>query len=219
MTAQIKVFIADDHPIFRRGLAQTLKEVSDFSIVGEADEGVSALAQIRALLPDVAVLDIDMPGQGGFEIARAIEQEKLPVRVIFLTMHNSETLLDRVLNLGVKGYVLKDGALAEIIQAIKSVMRGEEFISPALTKHLVNRLRRVEDTTNQKTTVKDLTPTELKVIRFIAQHKSSKEIAEEMFVSVRTIEQHRANIAEKLNLRGNNALLRFALEHRDELHI
>ncbi len=138
MTAQIKVFIADDHPIFRRGLAQILKEVSDFSIVGEADDGVSALAQIRADLPDVAVLDVDMPGQGGFEVARAIEAEKLPVRVIFLTMHNSETMLNRVLNLGVKGYVLKDGALAEIIQAIKSVMRGEEFISPALTKHLIS---------------------------------------------------------------------------------
>lgn len=217
MTSQIKVFIADDHPIFRRGLAQILNDVSDFSIVGEADDGISALAQIRAVSPDVAILDIDMPGQDGFEVVRAILAEKLPVRVIFMTMHNSETLLDRVLNLGVKGYVLKDGALAEIIQAIKSVMRGEEFISPALTKHLISRLRRAEDLTNQKPTIKDLTPTELKVIRSIAQHKSSKEIAAEMFVSVRTIEQHRANIAEKLALRGNNALLRFALDNRDEL--
>lgn len=217
MTAQIKVFIADDHPIFRRGLVQILNDVSDFSIVGEADDGVSALAQIRAAVPDVAVLDVDMPGQGGFEVAQVIEREKLPVKVIFLTMHNSETLLDRVLNLGVKGYVLKDGALAEIIHAIKSVMRGEEFISPALTRHLVNRLRRAEDVSNQKTIVKDLTPTELKVIRSIAEHKSSKQIAEEMFVSVRTIEQHRANIAEKLNLRGNNALLRFALDNRSKL--
>lgn len=217
MTKQIKVFIADDHPIFRRGLAQMLNEVSDFSIVGEADDGISALSQIRAVLPDIAVLDIDMPGQGGFEIARAIEVEKLPVRVVFLTMHNSETLLNRVLNLGVKGYVLKDGALAEIIQAIRSVMRDEEFISPALTKHLINRLRRAEDLTNQKPTLNALTPTELKIIRFIAQHKSSKEIAAEMFISVRTVEQHRANIAEKLELRGNNALLRFALDRRDEI--
>lgn len=216
MNTEIKIFLADDHPIFRRGLAQTLNEASDFSILGEAEDGVSALSQIRRFLPDVAVLDIDMPGQGGFEVARAIEAEKLPVKVIFLTMHNSEALLNRVLNLGVKGYVLKDGALAEIIQAIKSVMRGEEFISPALTKHLVSRLRRAEDFSNQKLNIKDLTPTELKVISRIAQHKSSKEIAAEMFVSVRTIDQHRANIAEKLDLRGNNALLRFALERRDE---
>jgi DNA-binding NarL/FixJ family response regulator len=213
---ETKVFLADDHPIFRRGLAQILNDVSDFSIVGEAEDGVSALLQIRRTLPNVAVLDIDMPGQGGFEVARAIEAEKLPVKVIFLTMHNSEALLNRVLNLGVKGYVLKDGALAEIIQAIKSVMRDEEFISPALTKHLVSRLRRAEDVSNPKPNVKDLTPTELKVISRIAQHKSSKEIAEEMFVSVRTVDQHRANIAEKLGLRGNNALLRFALERRDE---
>lgn len=217
MTAQIKVFIADDHPIFRRGLAQILNDVSEFSIVGEADDGISALSQIRANLPDIAVLDIDMPGQDGFGIAQAIEAEKLPVKVIFMTMHNSETLLNRVLNLGVKGYVLKDGALAEIIQAIKSVMRGEEFISPALTKHLISRLRRAEDLTNKQPTIKDLTPTELKIMRSIAQHKSSKEIAAEMFVSVRTVEQHRANIAEKLGLRGNNALLRFALDNRDEL--
>jgi DNA-binding NarL/FixJ family response regulator len=216
VNTEIKVFLADDHPIFRRGLAQTLNEASDFSIVGEAEDGVSALSQIRRILPNVAVLDVDMPGQGGFEVARAIEAEKLPVKVIFLTMHNSEALLNRVLNLGVKGYVLKDGALAEIIQAIKSVMRGEEFISPALTKHLVSRLRRAEDVSNHKPNVKDLTPTELKVISRIAQHKSSKEIAAEMFVSVRTIDQHRANIAEKLELRGNNALLRFALERRDE---
>lgn len=217
MSAQIKVFIADDHPIFRRGLVQILNDVADFSIVGEADDGISALSEIRRVLPDIVVLDIDMPGQDGFEVVRAITLEKIPVRVIFLTMHNSETLLNRVLNLGVKGYVLKDGALAEIIQAIKAVMRGEEFISPALTKHLLSRLRRAEDLTNQKPTIKDLTPTELKVIRRIADHKSSKEIAAEMFISVRTVEQHRANIAEKLNLRGNNALLRFALDNRDEL--
>jgi DNA-binding NarL/FixJ family response regulator len=217
VTAEIKVLIADDHPIFRKGLAQILNDVSGLSIVAEADDGTSALSQIRVLLPDVAVLDIDMPEQGGFEVVRAILAEKLPVKVIFLTMHNSETLLNRVLNLGVKGYVLKDSALAEIIQAIKSVMRGEEFISPALTKHLLNRLRRAEDLTNKQPAIKDLTPTELKIIRSIAQHKLSKEIAAEMFISVRTVEQHRANIAEKLRLRGNNALLKFALERRDEL--
>lgn len=217
MSAQIKIFIADDHPIFRRGLVQILSDVADFSIVGEADDGVSALSQIRAVLPDVVVLDIDMPNQDGFEVVRRMLAEKLPAKVVFLTMHNSETLLDRVLNLGVKGYVLKDGALAEIIQAIKAVMRGEEFISPALTKHLINRLRRAEDLTNQKPIVKNLTPTELKVLRRIADHKTSREIAAEMFVSVRTVEQHRANIAEKMNLRGNNALLRFALDNRDEL--
>ena len=111
----------------------------------------------------------------------------------------------------------RSGALAEIVQAIKSVMRDEEFISPALAKHLVSRFRRAADLTNRAPGIKDLTPTERKVIRFVAQHKSSREIAAEMFISVRTVEQHRANIAEKLGLRGNNALLRFALEHRDEL--
>lgn len=217
MTTPIKVFIADDHPIFRRGLAQVLNEVPNIDVVGEAEDGIETLARIRANLPDVVILDIDMPVLDGFEVANTLAKEKLPVRVIFLTMHNSEALLNRVLNLGVKGYVLKDGALVEVIQAIKAVMRDEEFISPALTKHLFNRLRRSENLNEQKATIKDLTPTELKVMRFIANHKSSKEIAAEMFISVRTVEQHRANIAEKLNLHGNNALLRYALDHRDEL--
>jgi len=217
MTEPIKVFIADDHPIFRRGLAQILGEVPDIAVIGEADDGLAALAQIRANLPDIVISDIDMPALDGFEVARTLAAENLPVRVIFLSMHNSEALLNRVLDLGVKGYVLKDGALAEIIQAIKAVMRDEEYISPALTKHLVSRLRRAENLTGRKSTIRDLTPTELKVIRFIAQHKSSREIAAEMFISVRTVEQHRANIAEKLTLRGNNALLRFALDHRDEI--
>ncbi len=216
MTETIKVFIADDHPIFRKGLAQILSEVPHIAVVGEAEDGAAAIMQIRERLPDIVILDIDMPALDGFEVARTIAADNLPVRVIFLTMHNSEALLNRVLNLGVKGYVIKDGALAEIVQAIKCVMRDEEFISPALTKHLLKRLRRAEDVTDQKPTVKDLTPTEFKVIRSIANHKSSKEIAAEMFVSVRTVEQHRANIAEKLKLRGNNALLRFALDRRDE---
>jgi DNA-binding NarL/FixJ family response regulator len=209
--------MADDHPIFRRGLAQILNEVPNLEVVGEADYGIAALAGIREKLPDVVILDIDMPELDGFEVANAIMAEKLPVRVIFLTMHDSEKLLNRVLNLGVKGYVLKDAAMAEIIQAIKSVMRDEVFISSALTRHLLSNSRRIENSTGQKTTIDDLTPTELKVIRSIAQHRSSKEIADEMFISVRTVEQHRANIAEKLSLRGNNALLRFALDNRDEL--
>lgn len=217
MTTSIKVFIADDHPIFRRGLAQVLNEVPNIDVVGEAEDGIEALARIRTSFPDVVILDIDMPALDGFEVATTIAKEKMPVRVIFLTMHNSESLLNRVLNLGVKGYVLKDGAMVEIIQAIKAVLRDEEFISPALTKHLFNRLRRSENLNEQDDTIKDLTPTELKVMRSIANHKSSKEIAAEMFISVRTVEQHRANIAEKLNLRGNNALLRYALDHRDEL--
>lgn len=217
MTAPIKVFIADDHPIFRRGLAQILDEVSNIDVVGEADDGIDALARIRSILPDVVILDIDMPALGGFEVATKLAEEKIPVRVIFLTMHNSEALLNRVLNLGVKGYVLKDGAMVEVIQAIRAVMNDEEFISPALTKHLFNRLRRAENLQEQSSSIKDLTPTELKVMRFIAQHKSSKEIAAEMFISVRTVEQHRANIAEKLSLRGNNALLRYALDHREEI--
>jgi DNA-binding NarL/FixJ family response regulator len=213
----VRILIADDHPIVRNGLVQLLNSEPGLTVVAEADDGEKAIERIRSLQPAVAILDVDMPRKDGFAVARAVIDEQLAVEVIFLTMHKSESLLNSALDLGVKGYVLKDSAMADIINAVKAVTAKEEFISPALSKYLISRSRRASTLIEQQPSLNNLTPTERKVLALVAQGQSTKEIAETLFISPRTVDHHRANITEKLRLKGRNTLLRFALQHKNEL--
>jgi len=217
MNNLIRVIIADDHPIFRKGLLQVISAEPKFKIIGEADDGDAALKVIEEMQPDVAILDVDMPNKDGFAVARTIIERRLPVEVIFLTMHKNESLFNAALNLGVKGYVLKDSALADIVNSIKAVGSGENFISPGLSTFLVKRSRRSDLLTAATPTVKDLTPTERRILKLIGEYKTSKEIAEQLFISIRTVEHHRGNIATKLELHGSHALIKFALENKSDL--
>jgi len=217
MTNEVKILIADDHPIFRNGLVQLLKSVPNFAVVAEAGDGDAALACLQQTTFDVAVLDIDMPEKDGLEVARAITAKGMNVRVIILTMHKNESLFNAALNSGVKGYVLKDSAMADIINAIKTVARGEEFISPTLTSYLFNRTRRAAALDRHTPTRNDLTEAERRVLKLIGQYKTSAEIAGELFISKRTVDRHRENIAEKLELKGSHTVLKFALDHKDDL--
>lgn len=217
MNRGVRILIADDHPIFRSGLAQLLNSRDNFNLVGEAENGEDALQRIRDSAPDVVLLDVDMPVKDGFAVAQAVAAERLPGRVIFLTMHKNEALLNAALNLGVKGFILKESAMAEVVSAVGAVMAGEEFISPALSRYLINRRRRSDELAEALPSLEDLTAAELKVLRLVAQRKTTKEIAARLSNSARTIDSHRANIAQKLGLSGNNALLAFALDHKDEL--
>jgi len=212
MEGRIEILVADDHPIFRSGLVHLLRAAEGFSVVGEAGDGEEALARIREARPHVAVLDVDMPRRDGLGVAQAVAGERLPVG-LFLTMHKSERLLNAALDLGVKGFVLKDSAASDVVAAVRAVAGGEEFISPSLSKYLVSRVRRA----GGRHGLEGLTPTELRVLRLVARGKTSKEIAAELFVSVRTIEHHREHIADKLDLSGSDALLTYALEHKDEI--
>ncbi|HEX3086773.1 MAG TPA: response regulator transcription factor [Pyrinomonadaceae bacterium] len=214
---EINVIIADDHPVFRQGLRQVIETDKQLHVVGEAVDGQEAIATILATTPDVAVLDVDMPNGDGFEVVRAIKSKQLPVRFLFLSMHKDERFLNAALDLGVKGYLLKDSAVTEIIASIKAVGAGRDYVSPALTSYLVNRSRRAAQLTDEKPAVGKLTPTERRILSRLGEYKTSKEIAGEMFISVRTVERHRANICEKLDLHGSHALIKFAAEHRSEL--
>lgn len=213
----VRILIADDHPIFRNGLVQLLNSEPGLTVIAEADDGEKALERIRALQPAVAILDVDMPRKDGFGVARTVIDEQLAVEVVFLTMHKNESLLNSALDLGVKGYVLKDSAMADIINAIKAVITGDEFISPSLSKYLINRSRRASPLIEQQPSLNNLTPTERKVLALIAQGQSTREIAGTLFISPRTVDHHRANITGKLNLKGHNTLLRFAILHKDDL--
>jgi DNA-binding NarL/FixJ family response regulator len=217
MKPEITVLICDDHPIFREGLKQIVAGDPRLTVVGEAEDGESALAKIEQYTPQVVVLDLDMPQKDGFEVARVIREKKLAVQVIILTMHKDERMLNAALDLGVKGYVLKDSAITEIVASIKAVAERQDYISPQLSSYLLKRNSRAAALLKQQPGLESLTATERRVLKLIAEYKTSKEIAGLLFISIRTVEHHRANICEKLDLRGSHALLKFATEHQAEL--
>lgn len=217
MTKEISVLIADDHPIFRRGLRMVIESDPVLKVLAEADDGASALANIEQLQPDVAVLDMDMPAPDGLAVARRVREQGWPVAVIFLTMHKDEAAFNAALDAGVRGFVVKDGAANEIVGCIKSVATGQSFFSAMLSGHLLARRDRADNFARQTPSINDLTASELRILRLIAEAKSNKEIAETLFISVRTVEHHRSNICSKLGLNGKNALLTFALTHKSEL--
>jgi DNA-binding NarL/FixJ family response regulator len=216
MTTEIKILIADDHPIFRGGLKSVIEKERGLRVVAEAGNGTAALELIKECQPDVAVLDLDMPEMDGFAVARELQALRLPVSVVILTMHKDEMHFNRAIDLDVRGFIIKDGAAAEVVGCIKSVASGKEYFSPVLSSFLLNRARRVS-TFERQTGIGDLTPTERRVLSLLAELKTSKDIAAELGISPRTVENHRAHICSKLNLQGSHALTKFAIQHKAEL--
>ncbi len=217
MENQIKIVVADDHPIVRQGLRQMIEADKSLVIVGEAGDGETALQLIETQKPEIAVLDIDMPKMNGFAVVRELERKKIAVEIVFLTMHSEDEVFQSAMDLGVKGYVLKDSATTDIVAGIKSVAAGRAFISPALSALLLNRRRRTENLRNDVPSLDLLSPTERRILKLIADDKTSKEIGKELFISHRTVDTHRLNISRKLNLRGSLALVKFAITHKSEL--
>lgn len=216
-STEIRIVVADDHPIVRQGLRQTMEAERGLKVVAEAADGLTALDQIKSLKPDVAVLDIDMPQLDGFGVVRALSDEKIEVEVVFLTIHRDEDFFNEAINLGAKGYVLKDSALTDIVNCVRSVASGQPYVSPALTSLLLNRHRRAASLSKRKPEFKDLSPAERRVLKLIAEYKTSREISEELFISHRTVETHRTNISNKLEIHGSHSLMKFALDHKSEL--
>src|SRR5262245_35961775 len=177
----VRVIIADDHPVFRKGLREVIEDDPGLVLVGEAADGAAAFERIQRLEPDVALLDIGMPKQDGFALARAVRELDLPVAIVFLTMYKEEDAFNRALDLGVKGYVLKDSAAAEIVNAIKVVADGGHYISPSISSHLVTRSARAAELASEAG-LGSLTRTERRILTLIAEKKTSKEISHELFV-------------------------------------
>jgi DNA-binding NarL/FixJ family response regulator len=217
MTIEIRIVIADDHPIFRQGLRQVIEKSPRLRVVAEAEDGLAALERIQEYKPEIAILDIDMPGEDGFAVARRIRELRLPVTVIFLTMHKDELHFNEALDLGVKGYLIKDNAAADVVNCINAAAAGENYISPALSTFLLSRGKRASTLAQERPELGSLTPTERRILVLLSEYKTSKEIAAELCVSVRTIENHRANICTKLELHGTHALVKFAIQHKSEL--
>jgi DNA-binding NarL/FixJ family response regulator len=217
MKNEINILIADDHPVFRRGLSLIIQSDARLKVVAEAADGAEALDLIKTLEPDIAVLDVNMPALTGFEVASGMADFKHATKIIFLTMHKDEVMLNTALNAGVKGYFLKESAVEDIIAGIKTVAAGGNFISPSLTTFLFNRTRRSAVFNKEKPTFNDLTESERRVLKMIAEDKTSREIADLLFVSVRTIERHRQNICDKMDVHGSNALMKFVIKYKEHL--
>ena len=210
------ILIADDHGLIRSGLRQVLETGEGFTIC-EAENGVDALRCIRELKPVIAILDVEMPGMTGFEVARTVHEETLKTHVIFLTMFNDESTFNKAMNIGVRGYVLKENTIREILQCIRVVSEGKHYISPSLSDFLMHRDGKHEADPTAGRGISLLTPAERKVLKLLATMKTNHEIAELLNISVRTVHNHRNNICSKLGLRGAHALLRFAMQNTPSL--
>jgi len=214
MSEKLKVIIADDHPIFRGGLRQVIDNEQRFQVMAEAADGESALNLIEAHKPNIIVLDVNMPKMTGFTVAKELRRKNHTCEIIFLTMHSEEAMFNKAMDLGAKGYVLKDSASVDIVNCLQAIANGQNFTSPAITTYLFKRATRSSKNSNS---IEDLSPTERIILRLIAEYKTSREIAEELSISYRTVENHRYNICQKLNVSGSNALVKFALKHQTEI--
>jgi DNA-binding NarL/FixJ family response regulator len=212
MSDKIQILIADDHPFIRQGVRHTIEGDDTLEIVGEAGDGEEALAAVRRLHPHVIILDIDLPKLDGFKVLESLRKEKIESKVVFLTVHREESFMRKALSLGGAGYVLKDCAVTDILNAIHAVAQGQPYVSPAMTAYLIK-----SQSSPTKDNFDSLTPAERRVLRLVAQYKTTQEIAETLSVSPRTVESHRATITQKLGLRGSHSLMRYALQHLDEI--
>jgi DNA-binding NarL/FixJ family response regulator len=217
MSSNSAIVIADDHPVFRRGLRMVIDSEPGLEVVAEVDDGPAAIAAIETHQPKLVVLDVNMPGMNGFDVVRAMQAARSPTAVVFLTMHKDEAMFNAAMDLGVEGYILKDSAVTDITGCIKSVLAGRPYISPQLSEFLLTRSRRSEALNRELPQLQRLTPTESRILKMIADYKTSKEIADILCIHSRTVDNHRTNICQKLELKGSHALLKFAVEHRSQL--
>jgi two-component system response regulator DegU len=205
------ILIADDHPIFRSGLRAVIESDPSFVVAAEASDGEEALDLIGTTRPDIAILDYNMPKLNGFAVLDQLSKLQPDVIPVMLTMHNDEAMFAKAFELGVRGYVLKDSASVDIVNCLHAVAQGQIFTSVAVTTYLYKRASSDKKTVDG---LGSLTPAERKVLRMIAEYKTSREIAEELFVSVRTVENHRNNISGKLGVSGSHGLMKFVLANR-----
>lgn len=216
MHKQVDILIADDHALVRRGLKQVLESQPHFDIV-EAQDGREALKLIREHQPRIAILDFEMPKMTGFEVAEQVQTEGLAIDIIFLTMHKDEAVFNKAMDVGAKGYVLKENTIIEIVQCIESVLEGNHYLSPAISEFLIRRSTKSSSPAANKDKIKLLTEAERNLLKQVAEIKTNQEIAVDLHISIKTVKNHRNNICNKMDISGTHALLKFAVEHASRL--
>ncbi|HEY72831.1 MAG: DNA-binding response regulator [Chloroflexi bacterium] len=207
----ISILLADDHGVLRAGLRALLDAEPDLQVAGEATDGSETLRLAGELRPDVVLLDISMPGPGGIEVTQQLKDTSPDARILILTVHEDEQLLQEAIRAGASGYITKRAIKSELINAIHAVWRGDLYVHPAMMRALLSK-----DTpprSSDDACVEPLTPRETQVLSLIAQGHTNHQAAKVLCISVRTVESHRANIMGKLGLRGRVELVRYAMEH------
>jgi len=209
----LKVLIVDDHTLFREGLRFILDKHQDIVVVGEASDGIEALAKVRKLKPDVVLLDITMPRLSGIETLKEIKSNAPDTSVIILTMHSKEQYILEILTHGANGYILKDSASEDLMSAIRAVVKGDAYLSPPISTSLLSHYRKdANGTSAAKGKTVRLTNREKEVLRMLSVDLSTKEIGETLGISHRTVENHRSNIMKKLNIHSKVGLLKYAIQ-------
>ncbi len=204
------VLVCDDHPVVRQGIINTIENDKSFIVSHECENGKEALIKIKNHTPDIAILDISMPSLSGIEVLGKLNKENSPTKVIIMTMYDDEEYFTEAMDLGAKGYLLKENALSDLIKCLQTVANGKYFICPSFSNSLVNSYK----TKNENSLLDILTFAEIKVLKLISENKTSNIIAKELNISRRTVESHRHNMHIKLNLQGYNQLFQFAIENK-----
>jgi DNA-binding NarL/FixJ family response regulator len=203
-----RIVLADDHALFLQGLKQVLQGVGDFEVVGEAVDGVELLNLLNKVTPDMVILDISMPNLRGIEAIGEIKMEHPDAKILMLTMHQDKEYLYQAIAAGADGYFLKKDAHTELFSAIEKIRLGKVYVSPDLSEGLADDWEQVRQGFRKPI----LTTREIQVLKLIAEGKSNKEIGDFLFISTHTVERHRANILEKLNLKGTADLVKYAIQ-------
>lgn len=206
-----RVMLADDHKLMRGGLRLVVERNPEFAVVGEADDGRQAVEMAGSLKPDVLVMDIGMPNLNGIEAARRITDAHPAIAIVMLSMHSDEGYVLRALKAGARAYLLKDSAEADLSRAIQAVTEGKSYFSPAVSKVLLDDYMRKLQRAGVEDSYDLLSPREREILQLVAEGKSSKDIANLLHLSVYTVETHRSNIMQKLNLKGLPELILYAV--------
>lgn len=206
------IILADDHALVRQGIKRIIEEAEEFKIIGEVSDGIQLLDLLKKVIPDLIILDISMPNLKGLEATLEIKRMQPKVKILILTMHRNESYLKHALSLGADGYLLKEDADSELLSAIQTVRRGEMYVSPLLSNHSDGYDEQHGGGSHGNQQGHTLTNREREILRLIASGKTNKEVAEALFLSIRTVETHRANLMKKLNLRKTTDLLQYAIK-------
>jgi two-component system, NarL family, response regulator DegU len=216
MLTKYTAIIADDHPIFRTGVKEIVNSIGNIELLGESSTGIDAYQLILATMPNIAILDLEMPTLTGLDVCKKVLSEKNNTKFIILTMHKEKHYFRQAMECGVMGYLLKDYAQTDLVDCINSVMENKKYVSPKIQDYLIEYDSAGEQSEESIAINKLLTPTEKVILKLIADGNTSQQIGKLLFISPFTVDNHRSNISKKLNLEGKNSLMKFVLQHKGE---